>query len=293
MHRPCLVLFIFLTTMLPSLGHSAEKPLKTFILAGQSNMVGYGDSKQLPDELRNGNPRVLMFEQEKWQPLKPLKPATAGQRPLGLTEFTFGPEIAFGHEMGKAWPNETIGIIKYAIGGTSLLAWKPNWSKEDADRVGQGKLGSLYKKLMEKIAQAKKAREIEIIGFVWVQGGGDMQKVDVAKEYLANLKAFVAAVRKDLGIADLPFLYSSPREGDVPDDVSGLMPKLREGPYPAAEWVVKAQFDAQKEIPNSKMVILRDIEKHPQNVHYNTAGQLKVGKLLAEAFLEYVDKSKQ
>jgi len=115
----------------------------------------------------------------------------------------------------------------------------------------------------------------------------------VGKEYLANLKAFVAAVRNDLGIADLPFLYSSARQADIPDDVSGLTPKVREGPYPAAEWVVKAQFDAQKEIPQSKMVILRDIEKHPQNVHYNTAGQLKVGKLFEEAYLEYVGKAKR
>ncbi len=38
-------------------------------------------------------------------------------------------------------------------------------------------------------------------------------------------------------------------------------------------------------ISKSKMVILRDIEKHPRNVHYNTAGQLVVGKLFAEAFL--------
>ena len=61
-----------------------------------------------------------------------------------------------------------------------------------------------------------------------------------------------------------------------------------DGRYPAAQWVLKAQFDAQKAIPNSKMVILRDIEKHPANVHYNTAGQLEVGKLFAEAFLECV-----
>jgi hypothetical protein len=50
-----------------------------------------------------------------------------------LTEYHFGPEIAFGHEMAKAWPNETIGIIKFSTGGTSLLAWKPDWSKEDGD----------------------------------------------------------------------------------------------------------------------------------------------------------------
>jgi Ca2+-binding EF-hand superfamily protein len=42
--------------------HAAYKPIKTFICAGQSNMVGWGDSTKLPDDLRKGNDRVLMFE---------------------------------------------------------------------------------------------------------------------------------------------------------------------------------------------------------------------------------------
>ncbi len=129
---------------------AADKPIKAFICAGQSNMVGWGDSTKLPDDLRKGNDRVLMFEDGKWQPLRPHEPANQGQERVGLTEFHFGPEIAFGHEMAKAWPDETIGIIKFSIGGTSLLAWKPDWSKEDADRVGQGRHGSLYKKLMDE-----------------------------------------------------------------------------------------------------------------------------------------------
>jgi len=251
-------------------------------------MVGWGDSTRLPHDLRTGNERVLMFEGGKWQPLRPHQPANRGQKRVGLTEFSFGPEIAFCHEMAKAWPDETIGIIKFSIGGTSVLAWKPDWSKEDADRVGQGRHGSLYKKLMEKVDQAKKSRGIEIVGLLWLQGGGDMKKVDVAQEYLENLKSLVVAVRKATGVADLPFIFGSPRNGEIPDDLSGLVPKVRAGRYVAAEWVLKAQFDAQKEISNSKMVFLRDIEKHPKNVHYNTAGQLKVGKLFAEAFLERV-----
>ena len=44
----------------------------------------------------------------------------------------------------------------------------------------------------------------------------------------------------------------------------------------------------KKAVPHADMVILRDIEKHPANVHYTTAGQLKTGKLFAEVFLEYV-----
>ena len=241
---------------------------------------------KLPDDLRSGNNRVLMFEDGKWQPLRPHEPAFGAQKRIGLTEFHFGPEIAFGHEMAKAWPDETIGVIKFSIGGTSLLAWKPLWSKEEADRVGQGRRGSLYKKLMEKIEQARKARDIEIVGFLWLQGGGDMKKVDVAKEYLDNLKSLVTTIRKETGASDLPFIYGSPRQTGIPDDLSDLVPAVMDGRYPAAQWVLKAQFDAQVTIPNSKMIILRGIETHPANVHYNTTGQLAVGRMFAQAFLE-------
>ena len=284
-----LTLAATLAAVFSNLSDAADKPIKAFILAGQSNMVGWGDSMKLPDDFREGNEHVLMFENGKWQPLRPHQRAGKGQKKFGMTEFSFGPEIAFGHEMAKAWPDETIGIIKFAVGGTSVLAWKPDWSKEDADRVGQGRHGSLYKKLMEKVGQAKKSREIEIVGFLWLQGGGDMKKVDVAKEYLDNLKSLVAAVRKDAGVADLPFVYGSYRLAGIPDDLSDFQPPSDvPSRRPGAWLVLKAQFDAQKEIHNSKMVILRDIETHPKNVHYNTAGQLEVGKLFAKVFLQCV-----
>jgi len=292
--QPLIGLFVAsLTTLCFTPGHAADKPIKAFILAGQSNMVGWGDSTELPDDLRDGNDRVLMFEQGKWQPLRPHQPANRGQKRVGLTEFSFGPEIAFGHEMAKAWPDETIGIIKLSIGGTSVLAWKPNWSKADADRVGQGRHGPLYKKLITKVEAAKRGRDIEIVGFLWLQGGGDMKKVDVAHEYLDNLKALVAAIRKDTGVAHLPFVFGSPRVEGIPDDVSSFEPTTLPPGRPGAFVVVKAQFDAQTEIPHSTMVILRDIEKHPKNVHFNTAGQLKVGKMFARAFLEHVGEPKQ
>jgi D-amino peptidase len=279
----------FLAILFAIPAFAADKPIKTFICAGQSNMVGWGDSTKLPVDLRKGNDRVLMFEDGKWQPLRPHAPAFGGQKNVGLTEFHFGPEIAFGHEMARAWPNETIGIIKFSIGGTSVLAWKPDWSKEDADRVGQGRHGSLYKKLMEKVAEASKDRDIDIVGFLWLQGGGDTKNADVAKEYLDNLKSVVATVRENTGVADLPFLYGTTRIEGIPDDLTNFEePKNLPPGRPGAWLVLKAQFDAQKAIPNSKMVILRDIEKHPRNVHYNTAGQLVVGKLFADAFLEHV-----
>ena len=83
----------------------------------------------------------------------------------------------------------------------------------------------------------------------------------------------MVAVRKATNVADLPFVYGSPRSEGIPDDLSSFQPPALPPGRPGAFLVVKAQFDAQKAIPHSKMVILRDIEKHPNNVHYNTAGQ--------------------
>ena len=282
---PVVVILVLLQSGLVS-AEAPTKKMKVFILAGQSNMVGWGDSLKVSDDLRSGNDRVLMFENGRWQALRPIRKAMKNQEQFGMAEFSFGPEIAFGHAMAKAWPDETIGIVKLAVGGTSILIWKPDWSKEDANRVGQGRAGSLYKRLMQKTDEARKAREIEIVGFLWLQGGGDMKNVAVAKEYLDNLKSLVAAARKDTGVPNLPFFCGSIRREDDPEDLSDLVPERVGGRYPAIQWVLKAQWQAQEAIPHSGTVILRDIKTLPMNVHYDTEGQLEVGGLFAEAVLK-------
>jgi len=89
-----------------------------------------------------------MFEDGKWQPLRPFNVYPEKLRKkFGLTEFSFGPESAFAHAMAEAWPNETIGIVKQAAGGTGVLAWHPNWTKEQADRTKNAGRGNLFKAL--------------------------------------------------------------------------------------------------------------------------------------------------
>jgi hypothetical protein len=69
-----------------------------------------------------------------------------------------------------------------------------------------------------------------------------------------------------------------------------MVPTEIEGIRPGAMWVLKAQWDAQQAIPNAKMVILRDLEKHPEDFHTNTAGLLELGRLFAEAYLDMSKK---
>ena len=213
------------------------KKIKVFIMSGQSGMAGFGRSHELPDALRKGNDRVLMFEDGKWQPLRPFHVYPESLRKkFGLTEFSFGPEIGFAHAIAEAWPNETIGIVKQAAGGTGVLAWHPNWTKEQADRTKNAGRGNLFKALTDKVNAACASRDCELVGFVWLQGARDMSFVDVAKEYLPNLKAMVDGVRKEVGAEDLPFIYGSqrPSAANLPDDLSDMVPTVVEGNRPGA-----------------------------------------------------------
>ena len=257
-------------------GPQPGKKLKVFILSGQSNMVGQGLSAELPDALKRPDERVLMFEEGRWQPLRPLR-------------VTFGPEIAFAHALAKAWPEETIGVVKQAVGGTGILAWSPTWTKEKADLTGDGKKGNLWKALCDKVRRAREAADCEILGFVWQQGGKDMSKIETGKQYLAHLRELIEGLRKETGVADLPLVLGSYRLPGVPDDLSNIDPAAFEVMgRPGAGYVLQAQFDAQEELAPAKMLPLRGLERHPKNVHYNTKGQLELGKLFAEGYLELV-----
>ena len=185
------ILLLLFCVSLAVAQNNENKKIKVFILSGQSNMVGWGNSLELEDVLRYGTDNKLMFENGKWQKLKPHKTAGEKKEKFGLTEFTFGPEISFADEISKAYPNETIGIIKSSTGGTGILAWSPNWTKEQANRTNDGGKGDLYKVLLDKVKAAQKEADIEIVGFLWQQGGKDTTKLDLAKEYFDNLKSLI------------------------------------------------------------------------------------------------------
>lgn len=254
------------------------KKIKLFILSGQSNMVGQGLSAELSPKQVQPNERILMFEAGKWQPLRPLT-------------HTFGPEIAFAHAMAKRWPDETIGIVKQAIGGTGVLAWHPQWTKEKADLTKDGRKGNLWKALTDKVNAAREASDCEVSGFVWQQGGKDMSFLVTAKDYLENLSALVKGLRKETGVADLPFVLGTPRSDGIPDDISNIdLSDVKVPGRPGAVLVVKAQWQTQSALSPAKAVPLRGLPKHPANIHYNTEGILKLGELFAAGYFELTGK---
>ena len=268
-------------------------PLQVFVLSGQSNMVGWGNSLELDSVARFGHDqRLWMFEDGAWRPLKPhRRPSNAQRTQWGIKEFTFGPEIGFAHAIAAAWPGRRIGIVKQAVGGTGIMAWAPEWNEEDAAITGDAAKGPLYAKLVGKAQAALNAESVELRGFLWLQGAKDMRDVRAASRYADNLAELAAALRRDLGVADLPALIGSYRTADIPDSLDGVDPSEYElAPTRPGGWqVLLAQTNVAKTIPDSATVVLRDLPRHPGNIHANTEGMLQAGRAYARVFLERFD----
>ena len=288
----------------PETQEPPAKTMKVFILAGQSNMGNSGYSAEISDELRRGDNRIQYFFDGRWQTLRPLaKPHARLVKKFGWTENTFGPELGFGNEMGKAWPDETIGIIKVQVGGSSIISWQSDWNEAEAGRTQLGKKqGAIYPRLMEAIEMARSSRkDLEFVGLIWNQGGADYQTLFQGKAYLDYFKTFASSVRRDVGVADLPIVFGTNRIRffkDIPDDLSDFDPAT--GPTPpilpgetqpriGLYYVLKAQFDAQQAIPNAKMVVLRELPSLRGEVHWDAEGHLMAGRALAKGFLELTD----
>lgn len=230
--------------------HAEEKPLKVFVLAGQSNMVGMRAlEEELPDDLKGEVNNALFFDGEKWVPLA-----------VGKTEEKgFGPEISFAKKLHAAGVGP-IGIVKLSKGGSMLAThWHP---------TKQG--DSLYKQLLAKVQAAKASRPIEIVGMLWMQGESDAVNENRSGRYADNLNILIDSLRAEFGSPNMVFIAGR------------VNPPLDK--FPEAETVRKAQ--EQCAVAGYAYIDCDDLEKGPDNLHYNTRGYVEMGNRFADAILK-------
>jgi hypothetical protein len=255
----------------------AGDPLKIFILAGQSNMAGNGVPAELPAEYQKHPDHVLM----------PIPPRyRKGRSRTDLVPFApfperFGPEVGFAHAMAKAWPDSKIVLIKKAIGGTSALAWAPDWTRERAAITENDRVGPLYQNLMTnqiKPILQRYGDDAEIVGILWAQGGRDGRYEKAAADYEQNLTRIIKAFRSDLKKPDLPFVLA--HTVDAP-----------ERSFPHIERVRAAQKRIAESLPHTALVPIEGLSRKRDRVHFDTAGQLELGRRFAATYLKLVGKT--
>jgi len=207
-------------------GTGAKRPVRVFIVAGQSNAVGYNRAKEYRKG-RIGFPKAYRHQPDVlfWLADNTGKKETEGWASLGIADSgAFGPEIGFAHDLAAELRPTRIAIVKCASGGTGIARsvdysdyipalkgfddhgnnWHPTADGKEA--------GRLYQRLIKNVRDAltaldRKHTEWELAGCLWMQGeheAGISRKM--AQDYDKLLTGFISAVRKDLKTPSLPFV---------------------------------------------------------------------------------------
>jgi hypothetical protein len=184
------------------------------------------------------------------------------------------PGISFTPALTKEFGEDSVIVVKYAVGGQSIQRWYKKWQPARKPQ-NPGNLppnGDLYDRLMARVNEAIEGKEIETVTFVWMQGERD-GNVKRGDEHEASLRGLIEQIRTDMGRSDLNFVigrisdYGSGREHW--DKVRAAQVKVAEAD-PRGAWV---DTDDLNDVTVDDRKIRRDL-------HYTAEGR----KILGERF---------
>ncbi len=218
------------------------RPIKVFVLAGQSNMQGKAKVSLLEYQLTQPATRALfapLRHGERWVERDDVwirYGKEKGRLTVGYgSPKCVGPELGFGLVVGDHYA-EPVLLIKTAWGGKSLyrdfrppsaglppaavldrmLAARrkdrPEATPDDVKAAFGASYRAMLAEVRETLADLKGSfpdhagQGYEMAGFVWFQGWNDMIDAAATAEYAANQAHFIRDVRKDLQAPSLPFV---------------------------------------------------------------------------------------
>lgn len=262
----CMTFFLFrpVAQIVSRTGFKNEhSKVKIFLLGGQSNMSGWTPLSEIANEFKHEYPEAMIWADGEtvsglsrhWMSLIP---------GLGKSELYFGPELSFGPELAKYFPDEKIALLKCSWAGTDLVTqWRPPSSGRTTGYLYNGFIKSVH----EGLAALPVGLEPEIAGMIWMQGESDaILTKTVADEYEYNLTNLINDLRSEFKVPQLPFVIGQISEASAWDAFGST--------------IRKAQLDVSKNISNTSMIITTDLG-FTDPCHYSGMGQITLGKRFA------------
>ena len=194
-------------------------------------------------------------------------PAEARLFDLNPRADCFGPEVGFAHRFLELMPLDELWLIKYAVGGSSLLAWEREWSAERAAITDDADKGALYHRLIHHVKHVTAGTDVNLLGCLWMQGESDSRYQSAAVQYQPNLTRMIADFRDDLDQPGMRFVIGLVNPAPV------RFTNLAE--------VRQAQTRVAQTVPNVSLVDTDGLTRHEDELHYDTAGQLELGRRFA------------
>jgi len=283
------VLLIVLATSNIVVGQQSTefKTVDLLIVAGQSNAVGFDASPQdLPSD---DSDRKIMFwwkcgdpppdkhdstSQSRWtwlksQPLgKPIQPRSGRQYGnFAQPEGGFGPEMSLARTI-YAKQQQPIAVLKVAFSGTGMRTdWNP---------IDDGEGGRCYRALIAEFVKATEAAAGKKIrlnprALFWIQGESDANATDAPK-YADALGRMIKHFRTDISANKLPAFIALNTK--FSKETNKFVPKI---------------VEQQKELSRREKNI-HYVDTSAATIanfaHYDAAGTLLVGQLLANQLLQ-------
>lgn len=299
--------------LIQTLSLSAVEPLKVYILAGQSNMVGQGvvEGEETPgtvefciandksgkyDFLTDKRGRLtdqedvwIYYEREGRVLTENLSPR------FGRTDELVGLELSFGEQIQKQEGGQIL-LIKTAWGGKSL-------AKDFRPPSAGGETGFYYNEMVRSIHDAldnlgkhfskyKKTQGYEIAGLCWHQGWNDHVSKKFTAEYTSNFEHLVNDLRAEFE-SDFPVVVATTGMATKRDAVNGNSPK--EKPIEKAQLAIAKlrKFRGNVEVVDTRK-FWKSIKESPspgggQHYHWNKSAEIymDIGFACAEAFEEF------
>jgi len=241
--------------------------MRLFILAGQSNMVGWAP---VP-EGEKSDPRIYVFSNDyRWRIARePIEEAYNQVDTVSEDRIArFGPSVAFGLASLEHQPEIVIGLIPCAKNASAIIEWQRNLSDQ-----------SLYGSCLKRTRAASPMGEVS--GLLFFQGEADA--LDPAQypnpkphpeEWSSLFSEFVSDFRKDLGQPNLPVIYAQIG--------SNLAPQA------FINWEVVKEQQASVSLPMTAMIVTDDLALI-DGVHFTADSYRIIGERFAQTYWELVE----
>lgn len=237
--------------------------MKVFILAGQSNMQGFGKLKGFPvlrDErifnLATGKAEIAKEPLHHWHE-HPHMPDGIG---IGLA-------MPFALEILKKFPNIRIGFIPSAKGGSSLDEWMPGNANFE-------RALSLYERA------GRQNPDIELAGILWHQGEADAANPETAMTYGERFLKMAIGFRERFHAPELPIIAGE----------TCCVPEECNTPYTQGRSMVTEQTkQAIRKLSNAAFVTSEELTSYDNYTHFDTESIREFGLRYARNYLSSVE----
>lgn len=266
--------------------------LDLYVLAGQSNMEGYGwQKKREPSDesvwlfssagqweiaadplhrlLESYTPTHLLLMSQERSELKD----SVELRRIALEARTLkGPGVGPGLTFGKAMVAATgrsVGLIPAAHGGSSLVQWAPAFHDPEGE--------TLYGAMLNRIRRTVDVdRAGTLKGILWYQGETDALNETDFETYASRFDAWIDDVRRDTGLPNLPIVAVQ----------LGTCFNLEVSDAQSQGWehVRKAQAMLPWRRPHTAVTSALDLPLD-DTIHIAECGQRRLGRRLARRML--------